>query len=95
MLKAELPTALDEQIPGLFLFNAGTDIYLRDPPGGLSITTHGILLRDENVFRECIDRAIPVAMVLSGGYHKGSARIIGESVENLLRTVLKMEGGSE
>jgi hypothetical protein len=43
--------------------------------------------RDERVVRLCVDRKIPVAMFLSGGYQKINAQVIANSIQNLLEKV--------
>ncbi len=89
LLKKWLPIAIKDHEPNLLIYNAGTDIYEHDPLGGLSITESGIIQRDEIVFRTSYENNIPILMLLSGGYHKESGKIIGKSIENILKTVLK------
>ena len=78
-----LSKALDEYKPNAIIFNAGTDIFIEDPIGGLNITEQGIIKRDEIVFKVASDNNIPILMLLSGGYHKKSSDIIGKSILNL------------
>ena len=85
LLERELPRAIDESQPGLIVYNAGTDVLKGDPLGGMGITAEGILRRDGIVFRSAADRKIPILMVLSGGYTKKSAGVIGRSIENILK----------
>lgn len=75
--------ALNEIRPDIIVYNAGTDILDGDPLGGLSISPHGIVKRDELVFRAARRRGIPILMVTSGGYQKKTARIIADSILNL------------
>uniref|UniRef100_A0A3Q1HC02 Histone deacetylase 11 n=1 Tax=Anabas testudineus TaxID=64144 RepID=A0A3Q1HC02_ANATE len=75
--------ALNEVRPDIIVYNAGTDILDGDPLGGLSISPHGIVKRDEIVFRAAMRRGIPILMVTSGGYQKKTARIIADSILNL------------
>uniref|UniRef100_A0A8C6T8G0 Histone deacetylase 11 n=1 Tax=Neogobius melanostomus TaxID=47308 RepID=A0A8C6T8G0_9GOBI len=75
--------ALNEVRPDIIIYNAGTDILDGDPLGGLSISPHGIVKRDELVFRAARRRGIPILMVTSGGYQKKTARIIADSILNL------------
>jgi histone deacetylase 11 len=67
-------------------YNAGTDILDSDPIGHLSITAKGIIERDHLVFKACIERNIPIVMVLSGGYAKENAKVISDSIESLFTT---------
>lgn len=85
LLRRTLPAALDAEKPGFLLYNAGTDIYKKDPLGGLNVTAAGILARDEFVFAQAMERDIPILMVLSGGYHKDNAEIIASSIRYLLK----------
>jgi histone deacetylase 11 len=90
ILRDNLPKAIATFKPDLILYNAGTDIYEKDPLGHLDITMQGIIDRDEFVFSQARDKNIPIAMVLSGGYTKESSTIISKSIENLLKKVLKV-----
>ena len=66
LLKQELPKVIDIVKPTLIIYNAGTDIFEKDPLGMLSISRQGIIERDQFVFKEAIGRKIP--------YSKGSFR---------------------
>jgi histone deacetylase 11 len=88
LLERELPPAIEKSSPGLVIYNAGTDVLAGDPLGGMSISADGIMERDEFVFRSAIDRKIPILMLLSGGYTKKSAGVIGRSIENILKNIL-------
>lgn len=91
ILKQELPRALDEAKPDLIIYNAGTDIYEKDPLGFMGVSKKGIIARDQFVFEQALQRNIPITMVLSGGYTKESAEIIGDSLNNVLRNVIKIK----
>lgn len=84
ILKKELPKALNESKPDLIIYNAGTDIYSKDPLGALGVSEQGIIKRDEFVFHQAIMGDIPILMVLSGGYTKESSGIIARSIENVI-----------
>ncbi|XP_005726759.1 histone deacetylase 11 isoform X1 [Pundamilia nyererei] len=84
---------LNEVLPDIIVYNAGTDILDGDPLGGLSISPQGIIKRDELVFRAAKRRGIPVLMMTSGGYQKKTARIIADSILNLHRQGL-IEGNA-
>lgn len=85
----ELETALNEiekEFPADFIiYNAGTDILIGDPLGGLSITEDGIIKRDELVFHYAHRHKVPILMLLSGGYQKSNAPIIAKSLININR----------
>jgi histone deacetylase 11 len=78
-----IPSAVAAEKPGLIIYNAGTDIYEKDPLGALSISAAGITARDELVFRTARNAGIPILMVLSGGYTQESHRLIADSILNL------------
>ncbi len=84
-LYTSLPKAISSSKPDFILYNAGTDIYEKDPLGRLSVSSEGIINRDEFVFDQALSNDIPILMVLSGGYSKESASIIGRSIENIIR----------
>ncbi|MCX5785061.1 MAG: histone deacetylase [Elusimicrobia bacterium] len=70
LLKKNLPAALKKARADLAFYVAGADVYAGDLLGGLKLTMEGIKKRDAFVFRECLRRGLPVAVVLSGGYAK-------------------------
>uniref|UniRef100_F6PH00 Histone deacetylase 11 n=1 Tax=Monodelphis domestica TaxID=13616 RepID=F6PH00_MONDO len=82
-VKEHLEMALDEWLPHLVIYNAGTDIMVGDPLGGLSVSPEGIVMRDELVFRTVRKYGVPILMVTSGGYQKQTARVIADSILNL------------
>jgi len=85
LVKRELPKALDEAKPDLLIYNAGSDIYEKDPLGGLNVSAQGICERDLFVFSEALHkRCIPTLMLLSGGYVQDSFQVIGDSIANLV-----------
>jgi acetoin utilization deacetylase AcuC-like enzyme len=85
ILRANLPRALRESQPDIVFYNAGTDIFEQDPLGAMNISEAGIIERDEYVFAQCKEQgAIPIVMVLSGGYTSESASIISKSIKNLI-----------
>ena len=69
--------------PDFILYNAGTDVFEEDLLGEMRISAAGSMRRDEIVFRCAAKQKIPIVMVLSGGYSKKSATLIGRSIENL------------
>jgi len=84
LLVGNIHNSIDEFQPDLIIYNAGTDIYFQDPLGAMDISEQGIIKRDEIVFKAAISKNIPILMLLSGGYTKESARIIGESIKNII-----------
>ena len=67
-LERSLDRALREVRPQLVLYNAGVDVFESDKLGRLSLSYEGMRRRDTHVIRTCVDRGIPVAAVVGGGY---------------------------
>ncbi len=67
-LAAILPDLLADFRPDLVLYDAGVDPHKDDKLGKLALTDEGLYRRDEFVITSCVDRAIPVACVIGGGY---------------------------
>jgi acetoin utilization deacetylase AcuC-like enzyme len=69
--------------PDLAIYLAGADPFEGDRLGRLSLSKHGLWLRDEMVFSMCADLGVPVAAVMAGGY----ARHIEDTVDIHFNTV--------
>ena len=54
--------------PELVLYLAGVDPLDTDRLGRLAVSMDGLARRDRLVMEECLQRAIPMALVLGGGY---------------------------
>jgi histone deacetylase 11 len=89
-LKEKLPAAIKMFNPNLIIYNAGTDILIGDKLGRFCISKKGVKDRDAFVFQTAINNHIPILMVLSGGYTPESVEIISESIEDILRNVIKV-----
>lgn len=83
-VSAALSSSLLKFKPDLIIYNAGTDILEGDLLGQLNISEQGVIKRDELVARFGQKNQIPVLMVLSGGYQKSNAKVIAESLANIL-----------
>jgi histone deacetylase 11 len=87
-LNTHLPGFLDSitrrQGVALAIYNAGTDVFLGDPLGGLCLTAEAILQRDLFVVQELRKRGIATMMLLSGGYTRFSHKMVADSVIHLL-----------
>jgi acetoin utilization deacetylase AcuC-like enzyme len=68
-LTRHLPTVLAFD-PEIVFYLAGADPYAGDKLGRLALTIDGLRRRDWYVLRECYEREVPVATVMSGGYGK-------------------------
>ena len=67
-LEKSLETALDAADAGLAIYLAGADPFEGDRLGRLSVTKKGLAERDRLVLEACLDRGIPVAVTMAGGY---------------------------
>jgi histone deacetylase 11 len=79
-----LPDALDAHRPALVLYNAGSDPFVDDPLARFRLGKSDLVERDLLVVSTVRERAIPVAMVLSGGYSAESWRIHADAIEGIL-----------
>lgn len=76
-----------EQPPGLAFFLAGADPHEGDRLGRLKLTTAGLAERDRRVLAALLERRIPVALSMAGGY----GRDIEETVAVQLNTLREAE----
>ena len=65
-----LDQALQLSSPDLVIYDAGVDVFADDPLGLLDISLEGIRARDALVLERLVERGIPVATVIGGGYDK-------------------------
>ncbi|WOC27125.1 histone deacetylase [Pseudoalteromonas sp. N1230-9] len=61
--------------PDLVFYDAGVDVWQEDGLGKLDISWKGIEQRDHLVLKRCLERNIPVATVIGGGYDKDHRRL--------------------
>ncbi|KRA65909.1 histone deacetylase [Caulobacter sp. Root655] len=67
-LSGILPELLARVAPDLVFFNAGVDPHADDRLGRLSLSDEGLARREAFVLGSCLEREIPVAGVIGGGY---------------------------
>ncbi|MFZ0268026.1 histone deacetylase, partial [Caulobacter sp.] len=67
-LSGILPDLLARTAPDLVFFNAGVDPHADDKLGRLSLSDEGLARREAYVLSSCLERGIPVAGVIGGGY---------------------------
>jgi acetoin utilization deacetylase AcuC-like enzyme len=67
-LREHVPRIISDFAPEFVIYLAGADPYQYDQLGGLNLTMDGLRQRDEFVIGECVERNIPVAVLLAGGY---------------------------
>jgi len=75
VLSTSLNKALNEVQPQLVLYNAGVDPFHGDKLGRLSLSWQGLQERDLFVIKTCVERDLPVACVVGGGYSKDSKEV--------------------
>jgi len=75
-LKCGLAAALDRSRADMAFYLAGADPYADDRLGRLALSKAGLAARDRMVFGACLDRRLPVAVSMAGGY----ARQIADTV---------------
>lgn len=68
----------------IILYNGGSDILAGDPLGRISVSAEGVQRRDEIVWSFAREMGCPVVQCLSGGYSKGNARVVADSLRNLI-----------
>ena len=68
LLDGALLDVLLEPAPELIVYLAGADPYEGDQLGGLSLTLEGLRRRDRMVLERAVERSIPVAVLMAGGY---------------------------
>lgn len=67
-LDAALKRVFAAMAPDLVIYLAGADPYVGDRLGRLALSFEGLRARDELVLGRCLDRRIPVALAMAGGY---------------------------
>ena len=93
-LAALLPAVRDAILkfrPDMLFYIGGADPYMDDQLGGLSLTINGLKSRDQSVFDEACQRAIPVVTTLAGGY----ARRLADTVHIHVNTILAAKAAAE
>ncbi|MDZ4669635.1 MAG: histone deacetylase [Phototrophicales bacterium] len=85
LLYYKLPEALKRvKNPSVVFYIAGTDPYEHDMLGGLRLSELAILERDKFVIDTIVGMGIPLVVVLGGGYHKNSYKMISRMVIYLM-----------
>jgi acetoin utilization deacetylase AcuC-like enzyme len=70
-----LVSLLEQFQPDIVLYDAGVDVWEGDALGHLNISLEGIYARDKLVIEQCLQRHIPIATVIGGGYDKDHAAL--------------------
>jgi len=85
ILRKHLDDVIDRARPDIVFLQAGCDTFAEDPLASLAMTRAGIVKRDAMVIDECVERRIPVVMVLGGGYSRQAWKIQYDSIARTLR----------
>jgi acetoin utilization deacetylase AcuC-like enzyme len=83
-LEATLAPLLDTERPELILYQAGIDPFGGDRLGRLNLTDGGLSRRERLVARLAIDRGIPLASTVGGGYGEDVMAIARRHVAAIL-----------
>ena len=73
-------TGLNQQVSrfadfDLVLYQAGADVHVEDPLGGV-LTTEQMIERDRVVFEAAVEAGVPIAWNLAGGYQEPLSRVV-------------------
>lgn len=79
-LEETLLPFLDTHRPALILYQAGVDPYAGDRLGRLSLTREGLVARERLVARLALERGLPLASTVGGGYGADALEIAGRHV---------------
>jgi acetoin utilization deacetylase AcuC-like enzyme len=72
-----------EHLPGLVFYLAGADPHEGDRLGRLKLSTEGLAERDRRVFAALLQRRIPVALSMAGGYGRDLADTVQVQINTL------------
>ncbi|CAM9296993.1 unnamed protein product [Chrysoparadoxa australica] len=83
-IQGALDKAFRDFQPDICYYNAGTDILVGDPLGGMQLSPECVVKRDEMVWEKCTSHQVPIVYLTSGGYTKPlSAETVTASLLNL------------
>lgn len=88
-LQSTLVDLLDDQQPDLVFYLSGVDVLGSDKLGRLNLSLAACKERDRFVLQTCLERNIPVAVSMGGGYSKQLAHII-EAHANTFRVAAQL-----
>jgi acetoin utilization deacetylase AcuC-like enzyme len=73
--------------PDCIIYLAGADPHEGDRLGRLSISKEGMLLRDQAIFQYGLDRQVPIAFSMAGGYGKEMATTVDIHLQTIQTAV--------
>ncbi|MGN6376589.1 MAG: histone deacetylase family protein, partial [Sphingomonas sp.] len=83
-LRDTLLPLIDEAVPDMILYQAGVDPFAGDRLGRLSVSGEGLAARDRFIAGIALDRGIPLASVLGGGYGEDAMEVSARHVASIL-----------
>lgn len=75
-LNSALAAVLAEHDFDLVLYDAGADVHTDDRLGHLELSDAGMAQRERLVITTCLDRKLPLACVIGGGYDRDVPRLV-------------------
>lgn len=92
-LADSLPPLIERFAPDIILYQAGVDPFGGDRLGRLALTEDGLRQRDTYVAGLAIERAVPLASTLGGGYDRDALAVAGRHVASILTLGRAFEKG--
>jgi len=80
----QLPEFIDKVNPDVIIYNSGGDIHCEDSYGCMNVSKEGMIVRDLFVWQHACIRKIPICMTLGEGFASDIAKVVGESIENIV-----------
>ncbi len=88
-MKENLPSAIDDVAPDLIIYLAGADPFDGDKIGGFKVSGQAIIDRDNFIIEQARISAVPIAVVLAGGFMPEEAEIQAQSIGNIVKKCTK------
>lgn len=83
-LETTLVPLVDRVRPDLILYQAGVDPFAGDRLGRLNLSAEGLVARDQLVARVAIERGLPLASTLGGGYGSDAREVAARHTTSIL-----------
>lgn len=83
-LAATLTPMLDQFRPDLILYQAGVDPFGGDRLGRLNLSAEGLIARERLIASLAIERGLPLAATLGGGYGTDALEVAGRHAASIL-----------
>ncbi len=89
-LNGGLDAVFGAMTPDLAIYLAGADPYRDDRLGRLALSFDGLRRRDESVLDRCLQRKVPVAIAMAGGYARNIDDTVAIHASTLLTAVQRL-----